>query len=76
MKMMSSVVGYVLSASVLATIWLMGCKAKWRHIGYALGFFSQLLWVYYVVALVPQPPLLLMEIPLVGIYGRHLWKGD
>ncbi len=74
--MLSSIVGYALSASVLATVWLMGLEKKWRHLGYAIGFVSQLVWIWYVIALVPQYPLLLMEVPLALIYARHIWKGD
>lgn len=73
--MIAEFVGYGLSVAVLITIWLMG-KNETRHLAYWLGLGSQLVWIWYVSALVYQPALLLMEVPLAFIYVRHIAKGD
>lgn len=73
--MIATIVGYALSVITLATIWLVGVE-RTRHTAYVIGFFSQLVWAFYVTELVYQPALLLLELPLLVIYGRHIVKGD
>lgn len=73
---LAHLISYGLSVSVLLTIGLMGYGRKRRRIGYIIGFVSQLAWIWYVTLLVPQYGLLLMEVPLVFIYGRHVLRGD
>ena len=73
--MIATIVGYSLSLLTLLTIWCMGVE-RTRHLGFTLGFISQLIWIWYVTQLVYQPALLLLEIPLLVIYARHIWRGD
>lgn len=67
--------GAWLSLVSLASIWMMGFS-KWRRLAFGVGMVNQIGWTGYVLFVVWQPGLLLLEVPLVAIYARHCWKGD
>lgn len=62
--------GTTLSVSTLAVVFLMGTSR--RVTGYWLGLFTQVAWCTYVLLAVYQPALLVLQAPLILVYGRHL----
>lgn len=73
--MLAAIVGNVLSALVLVTMYLAGRSPRTRRWAWWLGASNQLAWVWYCVWLVPQPQILLLEVGLFVVYLWNILKG-
>lgn len=73
--MIPAIVGNVLSAAVLLTVWMVGRGDRMRRASYFVGAANQIAWVWYCVWLVPQPQILLLEAGLFAVYVWNIVKG-
>lgn len=68
--MLITIFGTLLSLSTLLVVFMMGTSR--RVTGYWLGLFTQVAWCVYVLLAVYQPALLVLQAPLILVYGRHI----